>query len=420
MLPGIGPAPGRVPRLMLWSAADPAEEEALRAGLRRWIKARGDRGFDGVADAWGAPAGGPARGALVAAGATEALAALDGLRPGALRGAAAGPDPVALLLPGQGAQHPRMAHGLYGVEPVFTEAVDEVLGLLGADGPAARADWLSETPRLPLDDVRRTLPLVFAVDWALGRLLHSWGVRPAVLLGQGIGEQAAAALAEVMRLADAVDVVREQADWLARTPEGGMLAVAAGPDTVRRLLTAGVTVAAVNGPDQTLLAGETRQLADSTRALALAGLTAMKVRAGAAYHSPVVASACRRAAEVYRRIDLRAPAVPLYSATTGGPLPAELAADPEFWAGQPSRPVRLESALNALFAAGPHLCVECGPGQGLNALVRRHPRARGGAVSLLSARPRNAEHDRRSALTAAARLWTAGHEIDLTAVHRLG
>lgn len=83
--------------------------------------------------------------------------------------------PVALLLPGQGAQHEQMAAGLYGSEPVFTAAMDLVFGELGEPGERLRADWLSDRPLVPIEHVTRSQPLLFAIDHALGRLVLSWG-----------------------------------------------------------------------------------------------------------------------------------------------------------------------------------------------------------------------------------------------------
>ena len=409
-------------RLLVWSASDDEGEEAQRRSLHRWLRVRGDAGFAGVADAWRQAAPGRVHSALVAAGTEEALAALEGLRPGAFRDRPAGIGlPVAMLLPGQGAQHPRMAVGLYRHRPVFTGAVDEVLGCLGADGDAVRGDWLTESPVLPIDHVARAVPLIFAVDYALGRLLLAWGVRPAVLLGQGVGELAAATLAGVLTVSDAVEVLREQVAWLRRAPRGGMLAIAAGAGQVLPHLPDGVSIAAVNGPAQTVVAGALRELADAARVLAAAGYDCRYVRAGAAYHSPVVAEACAYAARALRGVRLVPPAIPLLSPTTAAPLPLTDAVDPGFWARQPSSPVRLRAALDTLFAAGEHLCVETGPGQGLYALLRRHPAvSRGGSrvLSLLRARPRDALDDRRTVLQAAARMWTSGQLLDLEAVQR--
>ena len=54
-------------------------------------------------------------------------------------------------------------------------------------------------------DLRRTIVMLNrdqAVQVALGRLLKSWGLAPAVVLGVGVGEYAAACVAGVFSLAD--------------------------------------------------------------------------------------------------------------------------------------------------------------------------------------------------------------------------
>src|ERR1043166_6270248 len=94
----------------------------------------------------------------------------------------AGPRPVALLLPGQGAQHVRMAAGLYDRDETFATTMDVCLGCF-ADGRALRADWLAARPRLSIDDARRAQPLLLSIDYALGELVRSWGVEPVALLG---------------------------------------------------------------------------------------------------------------------------------------------------------------------------------------------------------------------------------------------
>src|SRR3954454_3391726 len=94
------------------------------------------------------------------------------------------PRPIALLFPGQGAQHARMAAGLYGHAEVFTDCIDTAFRHLGDTGATVRDDWLSEDPPGDLfDDVTRAQPLLYAVDHALGRLVLSWGVEPGAMLG---------------------------------------------------------------------------------------------------------------------------------------------------------------------------------------------------------------------------------------------
>ncbi|MFG2822906.1 acyltransferase domain-containing protein [Kitasatospora sp. NPDC048365] len=324
------------------------------------------------------------------------------------------PRPVALLLPGQGAQHARMAHGLYRTVPAFTDALDEVLDLLGPDGAAVRTDWLAEQPAVPLDDVRRAQPLLFAIDYALARTLHAWGVRPAAILGHSVGEAVGAVLAGVLPLADAVRLLAERIEAIADAPPGGMLAVAATAEAVIPYLTEQVVIGAINGPQQLLLAGPDPDLAVAEAELIASGITCMRARATSGFHSPSLRPACRRTLAGYDGVELRAPRTPLVSGYTAGELSAGSAVDPGFWAMQPAEPVLFGPALDALLARGPHLLVEAGPGQGLSALARRHPEVGGGrsaVVPLLGSRPRTPADDLQNLLRAARAIEAEGHPV---------
>ncbi|MFI7300093.1 acyltransferase domain-containing protein [Streptomyces sp. NPDC050121] len=331
---------------------------------------------------------------------------------------AAQPLPVALLLPGQGSQHQRMAAGLYGHEPVFTAAMDEFFDAAGPEGGPLREDWLAERPATDMDHVTRSQPLLFAVDHALGRLVLSWGVRPAALLGHSIGELASVALAGVFGLRDATGLVLDRVRRLAEAPPGGMLAVAASTAEVTPYLSGDVVVGAVNAPRQTVLAGPDGPLDKVDRTLREAGFVCRRVPSLSAFHSPVLEPACRGAAERFAAVDKSTPSLPVHSAYTPGPLTESAIDDPSFWALQPVAPVLFWPALEGLLATGDHLLLEVGPGQGLSQVARRHPAVRRGTsavVSLLPARPGPPEADRAALDAAVARMEEAGHPIARTA-----
>ncbi|MGC4879702.1 acyltransferase domain-containing protein [Micromonospora sp. DT43] len=294
---------------------------------------------------------------------------------------------VALLFPGQGAQRPGMATGLYRGDSDFRRHVDEVFALWGPEGDAIRADWLAADPVVPLDDLRRSQPLLFAVGWGLGRSVLDRGVVPTALLGHSVGEVVAATLAGVLSLPDAVRVLADRIAHLAEAPPGGMLAVAATPEQVQPYLGKAVVLAAVNGPRQVLLAGPDEPLARTTQRLREAGVTCQSARSTVAFHSPAVAAEAARAEPLLRTMPLRPPRLPVYSCYTGVRMTPAVATDPQYWARQPVAPVWFAAALDAVCATEPAVLLEAGAPHGLTALARRHPAVRRGGSTALAALP---------------------------------
>ncbi|MGO4421628.1 type I polyketide synthase, partial [Streptomyces sp. MCAF7] len=188
---------------------------------------------------------------------------------------------VAFMFSGVGDQYVGMAQDLYEDEPVFAAAVDECAeslrphlgidlrdvlyperGAPRAEGPRARgrldmAGMFSGAP--PEDELRATTlayPAVFCVEYALARQLTAWGVRPAALIGHSLGEYVAATVAGVFTLHDALRLIVHRARLIDQLPGGAMLAVSLSPDALRpRLTGSGLSIALLNGPRLTVVAG---------------------------------------------------------------------------------------------------------------------------------------------------------------------
>ncbi|MER7312137.1 acyltransferase domain-containing protein [Streptomyces halstedii] len=321
---------------------------------------------------------------------------------------------MALLLPGQGAQYRRMAAGLYAAEPVFAEAVDEVLGAMGAEGDRMHADWLDERPGLPVDHVLRAQPLLFAVDHAFGRLVTSWGIRPTALLGHSIGEMAAATLAGVFSVRDAARVVLDRVTRLTAAPPGGMLAVAESAASLEPFLGGGVVVAAVNAPRQTVLGGPEDALRAVEETLRACGVTARRVPALSPFHSPVIAPYARGAEAVLTAVERRPPRTVVHSCYTAAPLTAQQVADPAYWAAHPVNQVRFWPALDGLLAPGELVVVEAGPGRTLSSLALRHPSVRRGGSKVVALSPKRVggpEEERAALAKARDTLRAEGYDV---------
>ncbi|HET8680535.1 MAG TPA: type I polyketide synthase, partial [Micromonosporaceae bacterium] len=416
--------PPRRPRIVVWSAASAQAEAAYRERLGAHFARAGAAAFAGsVATLQRGRSPHRVRGAVVAAGAAEAAAALADPRSAAVvrSGEREGPRGVVFLFPGQGSQHAGVAFDLYAHVPAFAAALDECLDLFGAEGLPLRRAWRDATRDEDLEPTVVAQPLHFAVGYALARAWRAWGVTPAALLGHSVGELVAATVAEVLTLAGAVRAVAVRARAMQAMPAGGMLALAAPADAVTPLLAGGVSVAVDNGARQVVVAGPAEAL-DRVQLLARERkLPCRPVRTSHAFHSPMMAGAVAPFEAALRAVDLRPPRTPLYSAATGRPVTGDEAGDPAFWSRQLVEPVRFGAALDTLLAGGDRLLVEVGPGRTLTALARQHPDVAGGrhrVVATLPQRRTEPPGDRHSVLTAVATVWAEGHTVDWAALDR--
>ena len=129
------------------------------------------------------------------------------------RDRAVGVEPeIAFVFPGCGGQYAGMASGLYDQEPVFREHVDHSLDLLPPSSPCGIPwrEFLAEPDRIGAEHdeaMQRSeiaWPLVFVVEYAMGKLALSWGLNPKIMLGEGPGALAAACLKGELTLNDAL------------------------------------------------------------------------------------------------------------------------------------------------------------------------------------------------------------------------
>jgi len=109
------------------------------------------------------------------------------------------------VLAGFGAQHRKMAKSLYARDDTFAEWINTVDALV--------QDELGySVVELILDDaqdygIETTQVTIFAIQVALGELLKAHGAKPAALVGQSLGEAAAAYFAGGLSLADATRTI---------------------------------------------------------------------------------------------------------------------------------------------------------------------------------------------------------------------
>jgi acyl transferase domain-containing protein len=365
----------------------------------------------------------------------------------------AGGRRVTFLLPGLGDHYAGMARGLYAASAPFRRELDRCLeigsglgldlrGALLADDAAAGAAAAAEEGSLRRmlgragdgaaapDALERTAlaqPAVFAVEMALARALRGLGVEPEALIGYSLGEYTAACLAGVFSLEDALRVVALRARWIEELPAGGMLAVPLGEEAVAPLLgggrdglggLGGLCVAAVNGPEVSVVAGPAAAVDALADRLAVEGLAVRRLRTAHAFHSPMMEPVRERLVQLLAGMRLEPPRLPFVSNVTGTWVRPEEAVAPDFWARHLCQTVRFSQGLSELLREPARVFVEVGPGASLSSLLLQHPSAGRGRIAVPVLRHSwDRQPDEAFLLAALGKLWIAGVEIGAAALH---
>ncbi|MDX2205389.1 MAG: SDR family NAD(P)-dependent oxidoreductase [Hyphomicrobiaceae bacterium] len=372
------PAPGTGARahLLVLSARSETARASLAAAMSGALSELDDTH---LADVCHTAAAGRAdhafRAAILAHSLAQARAGLEALASGqpaqGLRTATAPRDPprVAFLFTGQGAQYSGMALGLYRSCPVFRTALDRCAAGLAAHMRRPLLEVLSEADPAALDATELTQPCLFAVEYALAETLRAAGLVPSIVAGHSIGEYVAATLAGVFALDDALRLVARRGALMQSLPAGGgMMAAFADRERIARHVArepGRISIAAVNGPAQTVLSGDLRVLEQVAGALAAEGIKTQRLPVSHAFHSPLVDPILEAFAREVAAVPLSPPALRLVSNLTGGVAAAQEVTQPVYWRRHLREAVDFMGCLGTIAAARPDLVVEIGPSPAL-------------------------------------------------------
>ena len=259
---------------------------------------------------------------------------------------------VAFLFPGR-CPAPGMAFEVRS-EPAFRAYVDGCLEILRTDEgidlrsvmfppSGGEADAAEQLLRPSL-----ALPALLTIELALAHLLQSWGIAPSAMVGHGIGEYAAAHLAGVFSLHDALGVVTCRGRLFETLPNGGLLSVGLTEGEVLPELPSGLSVVAVDDPGLYLVSGEVAAIVDLESRLSARGIDARRLAVAVAPDAQALDPILGEFEAYLRRLTLSEPMLPFVSSVTGTWIRADDARDPGYWVGHLRQPMRFADGLSTL------------------------------------------------------------------------
>jgi [acyl-carrier-protein] S-malonyltransferase len=286
---------------------------------------------------------------------------------------------LALLFPGQGSQEVGMGRDVCEASPAARAVFERADAALGF--PLAKLCF--EGPEEELKRTELQQPALLTTSIALLRALEEQvTLAPAYVLGHSLGEYTALVAAGALAFEDAVTLVHARGRFMQEAVPSGLGAMAAvmgvGPEIVAeacreaaRETGAVVSPANLNGPEQTVIAGEAKAV---ERAAALAKAAGARrtvmLPVSAPFHCALMRPAAEKLAAELARVRFTAPSLPVVTNVEAEPNrdPARI---PALLAEQVTAPVRFVECVRRLVALGVRRVIEVGPGGVLCGLVAR-------------------------------------------------
>lgn len=263
---------------------------------------------------------------------------------------------VAFAYTGQGAERPGMGVAPWHALPAFRARLQE---LARAVSPYPLLDILSAPPPR-IHQVVHAQVATLAVQLALTAELEARGIVPEIVIGHSAGEIGAAATAGIIGQSAALAFAIERAELMASlTDRGAMNAVAASEPICRRALSEGVSLAAINGPDDTVIAGPEPAVADTRRRLGHEGYSSRRLRIAQASHCALVDPILDALESAAAALTSHPAERTFISTVDGQAFSAPLG--PSHWRRHMREPVRWAEGVGALVTAGVEVVVEIGP-----------------------------------------------------------
>ncbi|MDP4174898.1 MAG: SDR family NAD(P)-dependent oxidoreductase, partial [Bacteroidota bacterium] len=286
---------------------------------------------------------------------------------------------ISFLFTGQGAQYVNMAKLLYDTHPFFKQIINNCNEILNEylDKPLLEIIFSLDESSDEINNTIYTQPALFVVEYALAKLWMSWGIKPDYLIGHSIGEYAAACIADVFSLEDALKLVAHRGRLMQSLPRIGLMAaVFSDLHTVTEALKGfedKISVSGVNGPSNTVISGEAQALNEVVKILKDKNIHSQMLNVSHAFHSVLMEPILDEFEQIARTVKYSTPRIPIVSNLSGKLILQEQIPDSFYWRNHIRSAVLFFDGIKTLSELKTDIFLEVGPhatltGMGQNCL----------------------------------------------------
>jgi acyl transferase domain-containing protein/NADP-dependent 3-hydroxy acid dehydrogenase YdfG len=326
---------------------------------------------------------------------------------------------IVFMFPGQGAEYQAMGRQLYDLLPEFRRIVDECSDHLRPRlRNQIRTVIRGDVAELEPQPTMVMAPALFIVEYSLAHLWLSWGIRPASMIGQGIGEYVAACLAGVMTMEEALGLVCMQAELLQSVPQREILQLEMSAQEVDTLLPPSADISWISGAQSCVVSGPEDAITSLEEELRRLDHPCIRIKMSHALHAGMTDPVLEVYEQAVTTVKLLPPQVPLISSATGTWITPVQAQSPTYWVQQSGQAFCFGDGMATLLKRPGTVFVEVGPGTTLSQLLDASQSKEFGKGLLEAIGGISPTNEYAGMLDGVRRLWARGAAIDWSAFYQ--
>ncbi len=222
-----------------------------------------------------------------------------------------------------------------------------------------------------MDNIRG-IQILFALGYSLAKTYMELGITPDAVIGHSNGEYIAAVISGIIKLSDAVFLLKKRAELMEKLPEGAIINVAAPLKDVEKLLVEGVTIGAVNAPGRIMVTGKKENIDLFENKLIENELMYSRMHVNRASHCGLMKTIADEYYSILRTISFNKPSIKIVSCCEADL--SENSADmqtPEYWVKQMCEPVNFYDSVIKIDNEAKSIFIEMSTGDTLTSMIRK-------------------------------------------------